>query len=49
MVYLWWEFFTPSNMSGEPIALTVLELSFWAVVAFAEAFALVAVMERERM
>ncbi|MFO8082017.1 MAG: hypothetical protein R6V07_17185 [Armatimonadota bacterium] len=46
MVYLFWEFFTPFNMFGEPVLLTLLELSFWAVVAFAEAFALVAVMER---
>lgn len=48
MVYLFWEFFTPFNMFGEPVYLTLLELAFWAVVAFAEAFALVWVMERAR-
>ncbi|MBD3293597.1 MAG: hypothetical protein GF393_11790 [Armatimonadia bacterium] len=45
MVYLFWEFFTPFNMFGEPVWLVALELAFWAVVAFAEAFALVAVVE----
>ncbi len=45
MVFVWWEFFTPFNMFGEPVWLTLIELTFWAVVAFAEAFALVAVAE----
>jgi hypothetical protein len=45
MVYLFWEFFTPFNMFGEPVYLTLLELAFWALVAFAEAFVLVAVAE----
>jgi hypothetical protein len=49
MVYLFWEFFTPFNMFGEPLALTLLQLAFWVVVAFAEAFALAAVAERWRL
>ncbi|MGC9317438.1 MAG: hypothetical protein ACP5KN_05310 [Armatimonadota bacterium] len=48
LVYLFWEFFTPLNMLGEPVALTLLELTFWAVVAFAEAFGTVLVAERLR-
>ncbi|MEA3399740.1 MAG: hypothetical protein U9R79_00710 [Armatimonadota bacterium] len=48
LVYLFWEFFTPLNMFGEPVVLTLLELAFWAVVAFAEAFGTAAVAERLR-
>jgi hypothetical protein len=43
--FLFWEFFTPFNQFGEPIPLIAIELSFWAVIALAEGFALAAVYE----
>ncbi len=43
--FLFFEFFTPFNMFGEPISLIGLELTFWAVVALAEAFTIAAVLE----
>jgi hypothetical protein len=43
--FLFWEFFTPFNMYGEPAPLLGLELIFWAVIAFADAFAIAAVFE----
>jgi len=46
MTYLFWEFFTPFNQYGEPLHLIAIELVFWAVIAFAEAAAIVWVMER---
>ena len=48
MTYLFWEFFTPFNQFGEPLPLIALELSFWALIALAEAFAIAFVMERKR-
>jgi hypothetical protein len=33
------------NQFGEPLLLIILELSFWAVIALAESFVLVAVLE----
>lgn len=47
MTYLFWEFFTPFNQFGEPLPLIALELSFWALIALAEAFAIAFVMERK--
>ncbi len=47
MGFAFWEFFTPWNLFGEPPSLVALELSFWAVVATAEAFAIVFVADRE--
>jgi hypothetical protein len=38
MTFLFWEFFTPFNQFGEPLLLVALELSFWALIAVAEAF-----------
>lgn len=32
-VFLFFEFFTPLNLFGEPVALVVLELFFWSIVA----------------
>lgn len=46
--FLFWEFFTPFNQFGEPIALLCLELSFWALIALADGFAIAAVMEWRR-
>ncbi|MEW6426821.1 MAG: hypothetical protein AB1568_02175 [Thermodesulfobacteriota bacterium] len=43
--FLFWEFFTPFNQFGEPLPLIVLELSFWGLIALAEAFAIASVME----
>lgn len=45
IAFLFWEFFTPFNQFGEPLPLIALELSFWALVALAEAFAIASVME----
>jgi hypothetical protein len=44
--YVFFEFFTPFNLFREPLPLVAVELVFWAVVALAEALAIVAVLER---
>ena len=46
MIFLFWEFFTPLNQFGEPLPLILLELSFWALIALAEASAIAFVSER---
>lgn len=46
MTFLFWEFFTPFNIFGEPLPLVALELSFWALIAVADAFAIAFVMEQ---
>jgi len=46
MTFLFWEFFTPFNMFGEPLRLIALELVFWACIAAADGLAISAVMER---
>ena len=46
LTFMFWEFFTPFNQFGEPLALVLLELVFWAVIAAADGFAIAAVMER---
>lgn len=46
--FVFWEFFTPYNQFGEPLALIALELVFWAAIALAEGFAIAAVMEKRR-
>jgi hypothetical protein len=43
--FLFWEFFTPFNLFGEPLPLIGLELAFWATIAFAEAFVIASVFE----
>jgi hypothetical protein len=43
--FLFWEFFTPFNLFGEPLPLIGLELLFWATIAFAEAFVMSSVFE----
>lgn len=45
MCFLFWEFFTPFNLLGEPLHLIFLELVFWAAIALAEAFTIVAIIE----
>lgn len=46
MSFAFWEFFTPFNQFGEPVALIAIELCFWAVIALADGFAIASVMER---
>ena len=43
--FLFWEFFTPFNIFGEPLLLVGLELVFWAIIAVAEAVAIAIVFE----
>ena len=45
MTFLFWEFFTPFNLFGEPIGLLFVELLFWALIALAAGFSLSAIME----
>ena len=45
MTFLFWEVFTPFNQFSEPRPLVALELSFWALIAIAEAFASAFVVE----
>ncbi len=45
MTFLFWEFFTPFNQFGEPLALMGLEMCFWMLIAAAEAFAIASVIE----
>lgn len=45
MGFLFWEFFTPFNLFGEPLRLIALELVFWAIIAVAEAFVIVGIIE----
>jgi hypothetical protein len=46
LVFLFWEFFTPFNLFGEPLPLIGLELFFWALIALADGLAIAIVMER---
>ncbi len=41
LTFLFWEFFTPFNLFGEPLPLIGLELLFWGLTAFGEAAAIV--------
>jgi hypothetical protein len=43
--YLFFEFFTPFNMFGEPPLLLALELVFWALVALTEAIVIAIVLD----
>ena len=42
--FLFWEFFTPFNLFGEPLHLLALELIFWACIALADGLAIAAVI-----
>lgn len=44
MTFLFWEFFTPFNMFGEPLHLIALELVFWGCIALADGISIAAVM-----
>lgn len=46
MTFLFWEFFTPFNMLGEPLQLIALELVFWTCIAFADGMTISAIMEK---
>jgi hypothetical protein len=46
LVFLFWEFFTPFNLFGEPLPLIGLELLFWALIALADGLAIAVVMEK---
>jgi hypothetical protein len=46
VAFVFWEFFTPFNLLGEPLPLVALELLFWAVVAASEGFTIAALLER---
>lgn len=46
MSFLFWEFFTPFNQFGEPIPLIGLELTFWALIAFADGLTIAMVIEK---
>ena len=48
MAFLFWEFFTPFNLFGEPVGLILVELMFWAAIAVCEGFAIAAVQESAR-
>lgn len=43
--FLFWEFFTPFNLFGEPVSLIAVELLFWGAIALAEGFAIAGVAE----
>jgi hypothetical protein len=43
--FLFWEFFTPLNMFGEPLPLIGLELIFWGIIALAESVVIAAILE----
>ena len=45
--FLFWEFFTPFNMFGEPVILIIIELIFWGLIAFSEAFVLAVILDNK--
>lgn len=44
MTFLFWEFFTPFNLFGEPLHLIALELVFWACIAAADGLVIAALI-----
>lgn len=44
MSFMFWEFFTPFNMFGEPLHLIALELVFWACIALADGLTISAII-----
>ena len=40
MTFLFWEFFTPYNLFGEPLHLIGLELVFWTCISLADGLAI---------
>jgi hypothetical protein len=45
MTFLFWEFFTPFNLFGEPIQLIAIELVFWACIALVDGLVISAIIE----
>jgi len=45
MTFLFWEFFTPFNLFGEPLRLIALKLVFWACIALADGWVISAIIE----
>jgi hypothetical protein len=45
MTFLFWEFFTPFNLFGEPLHLIMLELVFWACIAVADGLTISVIIE----
>jgi hypothetical protein len=45
---LFFEFLGPFNLLGEPLGLVALELSFWAMTAFAASAVIAYILERDR-
>ena len=46
VAFLFWEFFTPVNLFGEPPLLIGLGLFFWGLIALADGICIAAAMER---
>jgi hypothetical protein len=44
MTFLFWEFFTPFNLFGEPLHLIAVELVFWACIALADGVVIAAIL-----
>jgi hypothetical protein len=44
--FVFWEFFTPFNLFGEPLLLVGLELIFWATIALVEAYTIAWAFEK---
>ena len=49
LTFLFWEFFTPFNMFGEPLHLILLELVFWALIAVADGLTISAILGEKRI
>jgi hypothetical protein len=47
--YLFFEFFTPWNMFGEPVSLVMLELLFWIPVSLSEGIVIAKVYDVDSM
>ncbi|WP_345973972.1 hypothetical protein [Sulfurimonas sp. HSL3-7] len=46
MTFLFWEFFTPFNLFGEPLHLIALELLFWGLIALSDGLAISVLMHK---
>ena len=47
MTFLFWEFFTPYNLFGEPFHLIALELVFWACIALVDGLVISAIIGKK--
>ncbi|MCP4552405.1 MAG: hypothetical protein GY834_10275 [Bacteroidetes bacterium] len=46
MAFLFWEFFTPFNLFGEPLHLIALELLFWGLIALSDGLSISILMNQ---